>query len=84
MAALVVTVMETVVVLAVPAAEILAGAKVHVASDGRPEQARLMLPLNPLELETLTEVDPVPPGAEINTVCPDAIAAKNPGVIVND
>jgi hypothetical protein len=81
---LVVTVIDALVVFAVPFAAILAGAKVHVASEGRPEQARLMLPLNPLELETLTEVDPVPPGAEINTVCPNGIAAKNPGVMVND
>ena len=82
--ALVVTVIDTLVVVAVPFAVIDVGANMQAASDGSPEQARLMLPLNPLELETLTEVDPVPPGAEINTVCPNGIVAKNPGVIVND
>ena len=83
-AALVVTVIDTLVVLAVPFAMIDVGANMQAASDGSPEQAKLMLPLNPLELETLTELDPAPPGAEINTVCPDGIAEKNPGVIVND
>jgi hypothetical protein len=83
--ALVVTVMDALVVLAVPLGLIVVGANTQVASDGRPEQARLMVPLNPLELVTLMDVDPEPPGAEINTVdCAEGISAKNPGVIVND
>jgi hypothetical protein len=74
---------EAVVVLAVLWAETVAGEKVHEASDGRPMQARLIVPLKPVELETVTDVTPEDPGAEIETC--DAlvgIVAKKPGVIV--
>jgi hypothetical protein len=67
-AAVVVMVIEEVVVLGAPFAAIVAGANMHAASEGRPEQARLIAPLNPVELETLIEVVPDPPGPEINTV----------------
>ena len=84
-AAFVVIVIEAAVVLAVPFAVIVAGVIVHAASEGRPEQARLIVPVNPVELETVTDVVPEPPGAEINTVDgTEGIAAKNPAVIVND
>ena len=80
-----VTVIDTLVVFAVPFAVIEVGANIQAASEGSPEQAKLMLPLNPLELETLREVLPGPPGAAINTVdCAEGIVAKNPGVMVND
>jgi hypothetical protein len=70
-------------VLAVPFAENDDGVMVHVASDGRPVQARAMVPLKPLEFDTLTELVPEPPGVAITTVdCADGIVAKNPGVIV--
>jgi hypothetical protein len=66
--ALVVTVIDTLVVFAVPFAVIDVGANMQAASEGSPEQAKLMLPLNPLELETLRELVPGLPGAAINTV----------------
>jgi len=75
-AAFVVMVMEGVVVLAVPFAVIVAGAKTHVASEGRPEQANVIVPLKLVEFVTLTDVVPDPPGAAINTVAwVDGIAA---------
>jgi len=66
--AVVVTVIEALVVFAVPLAVIVAGANAQAASEGRPEQARLIVPLKPVELETLINVEPTPPGAEINIV----------------
>jgi hypothetical protein len=80
----VVTVIAAVVVLGVPLAVIVAGTNRQAASEGRPVQARLIVPLNPVELETLIEVAPDPPGAVIRTVdCADEIVPKKPGVIVN-
>jgi hypothetical protein len=66
--AFVVTVIEALVVAAVPFAVIVAGENRQVASEGRPEHARLMVPLKPVELETLIDVEPTPPGAEIKIV----------------
>jgi hypothetical protein len=64
----VVTAIDALVVVAVPLAAIVAGANRQAASEGRPEQARLIVPLNPVEFETLIDVVPVPPAAEITTV----------------
>ena len=66
-AAVVVTKIETFVVLGVPFAAMVAGEKVQVASYGRPTQARLIVPLKPVELDTATDVVPEDPGAEITT-----------------
>src|SRR5271169_2607123 len=60
-AALVVIVIEGLFILAVPFAVIVAGVNVHAASEGRPEQARLIVPVNPVELETVTDVVPESP-----------------------
>ena len=82
--AVVLTVMETFVVFAVPFVLIDAGLKVHFDSDGRPKQVKLIALLKPLEFTTLIDVIPVPPGAEMVTVdCVELSTAKNPGVIVN-
>ena len=82
--AVVVTMMETFVVFAVPFAFIEAGLNVHFDSEGRAEQVKLIAPLSPEEFTTLNEVLPVPPGAEMVTVdCAELSVAKNPGVIVN-
>src|SRR3954452_11444391 len=40
------------------------GEKVHFAAGGNPEQAKLIDPLKPVEVETLNGMDPVAPGAE--------------------
>jgi hypothetical protein len=81
-AAVVVTAMDADVVVAVPFAVIELGVIAHVASRGRPAQASAIVPLNPVDVVTLTEETPVPPGAATVTVdCP--IAAKNPAVMVN-
>jgi hypothetical protein len=83
--AFVVTVIETLVVFTIPFAVIDVGENWQAASDGSPEQVRLMVPLNWLEFETLSEVTPAPPCAEISTVdCVEGIVAKNPGVMVKD
>lgn len=82
-AAVVVTKIETVAVLGVPFAARVAGEKVQVVSEGKPEQAILIVPLNPVELEIVIDDVPVAPGAEIETC--DAlvgIEAKKPGAIV--
>jgi hypothetical protein len=82
--AVVLTVIETVVVVAVPFAATDAGLKVHFDSDGIPEHARLIAPLKPVEFRTLTDVDPRPPGVEMTTVdCAELMSAKKPGVMVN-
>jgi hypothetical protein len=82
--AVVFTVIETVVVVAVPFADTDGGLNVHFDSDGNPEHARLIMPLKPVEFKTLTDVDPRLPGAEMTTVdCAEPIDAKKPGVIVN-
>jgi hypothetical protein len=67
-AAFVVTVIETFVVLGVPLAVIVAGVNMQAASEGRPEQLRLMVPLKPVEFEIATDVCPDDPGAETSTV----------------
>ena len=56
------------VVVGVPAALIEAGLNRQAAPTGSPEQARVMVPLKPVEEETETEVEPEEPGAEIVTV----------------
>lgn len=66
--AVVVMVMATLVVFGVPLAATEVGLKMHCASEGNPEQASEIVPLKPVELEMLTELDPDPPGAEICTV----------------
>jgi hypothetical protein len=76
----VLTRVPAVVEFRVPLAVIVGGVKVQVASEGRPEQPRLIVPPKTVELEMLTDVVPEPPGAEIGTACVDGIAAKNPGV----
>jgi hypothetical protein len=81
--AVVLTVMVTVVVAAVPFAAMDDGLNAHVASDGKPEQARLIVPLKLLEFATVIDVVPEEPGAEIEMLARfDAINAKNPGWIV--
>lgn len=55
-AAVVVTVIEAAVVLRVPFAGMLAGVKVHVASEGSPAQARLIVPLKLVEVATVIDV----------------------------
>ena len=66
--AVVLTLTETFEVAAVPFAVIDAGLKLHFDSEGSPEQAKLIVPLKPLEFTTLIDVVPTPPGAEIVTV----------------
>jgi hypothetical protein len=66
--AVVVTVIEALVVFAVPFAVIVAGANTHAASDGRPEHVRLIVPLKPVEFATVIDVAPEPPGAETITL----------------
>ena len=55
-AAVVVTVIEAAVVLRVPFAVMLAGVKVHVASEGSPAQARRIVPLKLVEVATVIDV----------------------------
>lgn len=82
-AAVVDTVTMTVLVFAVPVAVMIAGANTQLASEGKPAQASLIVPLKPVEFATTTCNWPDPPGWEITTVlgC-GVIAAKKPGVIV--
>jgi hypothetical protein len=81
--AVVLTVTETLVVAAVPFAAMDAGLKAHFDSEGSPEQAKLIVPLKPLEFMTLIDVLPTPPGAEMVTVdSAELTVAKKPGVIV--
>jgi len=82
-AAVVLTVMVEEFVAMVPEAVIVDGLKVHDASLGSPEQEREMVPVNPVEFDTETELDPGDPGAEIFTTdWFEGTVAKNPGVIV--
>ena len=84
-AAVVVTVIVDVLDWGVPAAVTEAGANVQAAPVGSPEQASLMVPLNPVDDETETELCPDAPGADISTLdWLEGTAAKNPGVIVNE
>ena len=69
-----VIVIEEVDVFGVPFATIVAGVNIQAASEGKPEQVRVIVPVNPVELDTLIDDVPEPPGAEIVTVdCVDAI-----------
>jgi hypothetical protein len=75
-------VIVAVVVFAVPLAEIDAGEIVQVASSGSPEQASLIVPEKPEELDTETELAPLPPGDVTTTTdCVEGTVAKKPGVI---
>jgi hypothetical protein len=66
-AAVVVTVIAEEVVVSVPVAAIEDWLNRQAAPLGNPEQARVMVPVNPVEEETETEVEPDPPGAEMGT-----------------
>jgi len=66
-AAVVVTVIVDGVVVSVPVAFIEEGLNTHVAPAGSPEQARVIVPVNPVEDDTFTDVDPDAPGALIAT-----------------
>ena len=63
--------MLALVVDAVPFALRLAGENTHFASDGNPEHASEIVPLNPVEFETLTDEVPLAPGAVMTTFDPD-------------
>jgi|HubBroStandDraft_4_1064222.scaffolds.fasta_scaffold593657_2 hypothetical protein len=65
---MVVTVIVAGVVVGEPAAVTDDGLNWQAAPLGSPEQERVMVPLNPVEEETLNEAWPEPPGAEIITV----------------
>ena len=66
--AVVVTFTTAEVVWGDPLAIIVEGVKVQAASEGRPEQARVIVPLKPVEYETVKDACPEPPGAEIINV----------------
>lgn len=66
-AAVVVTVIVGEVVVGVPVAVIDEGVNRQLAAVGSPEHVRVMVPLNPVEVDTETEVEPDDPGAEIAT-----------------
>jgi len=66
-AAVVLTTTDTWVVVIVPLAVIEGGEKVHRDSEGNPEQAKVIAPLNPVELEILNGMEPELPGAEITS-----------------
>jgi hypothetical protein len=66
-AAAVVTVIVEEVVDSVPGAVIEDWLNIQVAPVGKPEHARVMVPVKPVEEETETEVEPDDPGAEIGT-----------------
>jgi len=66
-AAVVVTVIAEEVVVGVPVAVIGDWLNRQVAPLGNPEHARVMVPVNPVEEETETEVEPDEPGAETRT-----------------
>jgi hypothetical protein len=53
--------------VSVPVAFIEEGLNTHVAPAGSPEQARVIVPVNPVEDDTFTDVDPDAPGALIAT-----------------
>jgi hypothetical protein len=64
---LVVTVTVEAVVDAIPVVLIEGELNKQAAPAGSPEQARVIVPLNPVEEETATDVEPDNPGAEIIT-----------------
>lgn len=66
--AVVVIVIVAFVAFMVPFALRLAGENVHLASDGNPEHANEIVPLNPVEFETFTSEVPLPPGVVMVTV----------------
>ncbi len=82
-AAVVVTMIPEVTVVSVPLAVIVGVLNTHAASEGSPEQERVMALLNPVDQVTATELDPDAPGAE-TTTCDwiEGTAAKNPGWMV--
>lgn len=83
-AAVVVTVMVEVFVAYLLVAWKDAGLNAHAAPAGRPEHARLIVPLNPVDQETETDALPELPGADTTTVdCAFPIDARNPAWIVN-
>lgn len=61
--AVVVIVIVDAVVAGVPAAVTVEGENVQAAPTGRPEHETVMVPLNPVEDKTATEVVPADPGA---------------------
>jgi hypothetical protein len=63
----VLTLMPTVVAARTPAALTDEGVNTHAAPTGRPEQASVIVPLNPVDDDTIAVVAPDAPGAEINT-----------------
>ena len=73
-AAVVVTVTTAVVVETVPVVFTEAGENAQVASDGKPAQAKVIVPLNPVELDMFSEVEPAPPGVFMMTAGCPAIA----------
>jgi hypothetical protein len=83
LAAVVVTVIVELVVVSVPVLLTVGTLKLQLASEGSPEQASVIVPVNPPEETTDTEVEPEDPGAEIETKAPRGIEAKKPGEIVN-
>lgn len=64
----VVTVIVEIVVAAVPVAATDAGVNRHAAPTGSPKQASAMVPVNPVDDATASEIEPDEPGAEICTV----------------
>jgi hypothetical protein len=62
-AAVVVIVIVEAVVVGAPVAATVEGLNVHVAPTGRPEHESVMVPLNPVEDKTASEVVPADPGA---------------------
>jgi hypothetical protein len=64
----VVTVIVEIVVAAVPAAVMDAGVNWQAAPTGSPKQASVMVPVNPVDEATASEIEPDEPGAEICTV----------------
>ena len=82
--AVVVTVMAEVLVAYLLVAWKDAGLKAQADPTGSPEQARLIVPLNPVDQKTETDEVPELPGAETTTVdCAAPIDARKPGWIVN-
>jgi hypothetical protein len=65
--AVVLTVTAAVIVEGTPLGFTDAGENEHVASEGNPEHASVMVPLKFDELEMLTEVAPEPPGLLMTT-----------------
>jgi len=74
--------MPTEVCVAVPLPVTEACANTHAASLGSCEHERVMVPLKPLDVATVTEVLPDIPGAETTTCpLPEGIEAEKPGAM---